>query len=318
MAVTAPEASAVVTGGAPSPETQGTTPIPAPANPSPATDTATGAPPVSQEQPTPQGGTAQETTGADPEEEFWRRVSATDAREIQKRNRSVANLVGNMADRLANERLEARKALLQKEWETDYQTKLEAQQLRELRDTNPELYVQREKELEQRLEEQRTEAERVASRVEEQANQMRDQTDSAIRTWAQSLPDPVQEKLRQLGTIDEGNWADSRRVFMEKATELHKEYLRESVLKDELPKVLKSEVDKELAKRSRDIETGIKQAAAAEANASEPAVDTGGGGNPGVGPMTQEEFQAIRYDPALRKQHKDRIVAGVNAGLITR
>ncbi len=304
MAVTAPEA----TGGTP-PQS----------SPSPTTSAPADSAPASTEQATSTGAEAQEPKTAEISEDLIRqRIAEYDPREIAKLNRKYANLVGNEADRLADKRLNERRDALRNEWEADWRNRQEAAELRQLRDTNPELYVQREKELEERLAAERTENQRIRSTVDAEVLAARQESDNAIRDWAQTLPEPVQAKLKAMGQIDEGEWSASRKKFMQVASDLLRDHLRESVLADELPKELAKKVDAELAKRSKEIEAGVKAASAAESVAGEQTPDTGGGGTSGAGPMTQAEFDAIRHDPAQRRAAKDRIVGGVNSGLITR
>lgn len=311
MAVTATtEASTVAT--------EGQAPIAAPASPSPTPSAPTGETPQATDPAAPAAEVTTQQTVEISEDLIRQRIAEYDPREIQKLNRKFANLVGNEADRLAEKRLETRKDVLRAQWETDWRNNQEAQELRALRDTNPELYVQREKELEERLANQQQENTRIRAQVETEASRYREESDNSLREWAQDLPEPVQQKLREMGEIDEGSWAASRRKFLQVATELHKEHLRETLLKEELPKELSKELERELAKRSKSIEEGVKLAAAAEGNAGQPTPDTGGGGSSGTGPMTQAEFDTIRADPTLRRAAMDRIKAGVAAGTIYR
>jgi hypothetical protein len=299
MAITATESTTVASSGqAPAAATT----IPSP-NPSAPTGTTPEAPPQAE---------SQQTVDI-PDDLIRQRIADFDPREIQRLNRKFANLVGNEADRLAERRLEARKDALRAEWEADWRNRQAAAELRQLRDTNPELYVQREKELEEALFRQREDNDRIRRQVDSEVSSLREASDRNLIEWANSLPEPVQQKLRDMGQIDEGDWAASRRKFMQIATDLHREHLRESIVKEDLPK----ELERELAKRSKAIEDGVKAAQAAESNSREPAPDTSGGAA-AVGPMTQDEFNRIRHDPMLRRQHKDRIAAGVQARLITR
>lgn len=292
-------------------------PSPSPSAPAETTPASTGETP--QATPTGADATAETPKTVDiPDDLIRQRIAEYDPRELARLNRKYANHVGNEADRLADKRVDERISAARADWERDYRNRQEAAELRELRDTNPELYVQREKELEAKLARQQEENTRIKSRVDTEVLAAREQSDALLREWATSLPEPVQQKLREMGQIDEGEWAASRRKFQQVATDLYRDHLRESVVTDEVSKEVAKKLELELAKRSKDLEAGVKAAAAAESNASDPAPDTGGGTAGGSGPMTQAEFDAIRHDQTQRRAAKDRVLAGVAAGLILR
>lgn len=305
MAVTAPE-STPVTPAAPSPSPN------APATTTPAS--------TGESQQTPQSGdgATPPAPATDIDALVRQRIAEYDPNELKRLNRKFANVVGNEADRLANERLNRRIPELRAELEAHAANQREADELRELRDSNPELYVQREKDLEARLAKQQVENLAMRAREDAAVTRAREESDVVLREWAQNLPEPVLTKLREIGQIDEGDWAASRRKFQQVATDLYRDYLKGSVAADEIDRGVAKKLELELAKRSKELETGVKQAVAAEANASDRSPDTGGGGASPSGPMGQAEFDRIRSDPSLRRANKDRIAAGVNAGQILR
>lgn len=292
-AASAPAAPSGPSAPTPSPQT---TESPAPAQTTPT-------PPSGAERaPEAEKGSDRAATAEISDEVLWERVAKLDPREIAKRHRLVANYIGNEADRLEKMRAAQR----HQEWQSQQAQRAEAEELRRLRDEDPVEYVEREKQYESRLREVQTREQQL---VQAQRN-VWGVIDLTLRDFHTELPAAVQDMM--LGkTFDEGDAAQSRKAYLREVTRL----LREHAKKDGID----AEVEREVARRSKEIEQGLKTAMAAERGEGEPGVDLGAGAKAPEGPMTQSEYDArARDNPTYRRANRARFAAGVEAGLITR
>jgi hypothetical protein len=272
---------------------------------------ATPAPPTesTQDTSTPAAPRDAGTTAADQDAAHWEWLASRDPRELVQRHRQLAGYVGSESDRRARE-LEP---TLRQQWEAESDlTKLRAE-LVDLRDgpnRDPDAYIEKERELEGKL--------HAFNQAQEKAQQ--EQTaqyrtlDGILKSVWEALPTPVRTSLSGR-TWDAGHPGLSRQAYLaDMLGELQKHASTTGA--QEL-------FDKELPRRLRDAEEGLRKDMAAEGNRDAPRLDTGAGAPPPNGAaVSQSEWNRAKSQGrpefrAWRAANKDRINRGLSEGTLT-
>lgn len=255
------------------------------------------------------GGSAGTTAAPSDDTQHWDWLRSRDPRELVRQYRQLAGYVGSEAERRARE-LEP---TMRQRWETETdftRMREELQQLRDGPNADPEAYVQKERELEQKIGEFNAQQTRAQA---EQAQQW-SSIDNMLHQVFGALPDSVRAKLAGR-TWDLGDPRLSRSAYLQDMmAELHEFASTDGATK---------KFERELPRRLREMEEGLRKQGLAEANGSVPGLDNGAGAPPPNGAATQDEWDSAKRRGraefrAWRQTNKDRIQAGVGRNLIFR
>lgn len=250
------------------------------------------------------------TTGAPVDEaQHWEWLRTRDPREVVRQHRQLASYVGTETDRRARE-LEP---VLRQRWETETDFARMRDELRDLRDgpnADPEAYVAKERELEGKINEFNA---REAKAQAEQAQQWGN-FDNLLHQVYGALPEGVRAKLAGR-TWDLGHPALSRQAYLnDMLNELTEHASTDGATK---------KFEKELPRRLREMEEGLRKQANGETNGGGPGLDNGAGTPSPRGVVSQDDWDRAKGRGkvefrAWRQANKEGIQQGLARKLIYR
>lgn len=250
------------------------------------------------------------TTAAQVDEaQHWEWLRTRDPRELVRQHRQLASYVGTETDRRSRE-LEP---VLRQRWETETDFARMRDELRSLRDgpdADPEAYIAKERELEGKIHEFNA---REAKAQAEQAQQW-STFDNLLHQVFGAMPEGVRAKLAGR-TWDLGHPALSRQAYLnDMLSELTEHASTDGANK---------KFEKEMPRRLREMEEGLRKQALAETNGGGPGLDNGAGTPAPRGVMTQADWDRAKGRGrvefrAWRQANKEGIQQGVATKAIFR